>query len=312
MPKLIVPTRSYGLMREMKTKNTINDGLELQFPEAENILVWARKMVREMAYDICEMPFTTYLAAKSVGKKFTALPLFITRNFHHQAIHVNTESGLNDPKEMEGKTAGIVRGYTVTTGVWARYVLSSEYEVELNKVHWTCTDDEHVAEFNLPSFADYASMGKSFEEMFANDNIVAAVGTLPEPVKNVQPLIGNPQEAGFASYRRSGVYPVNHGIVVKDELLEKYPGLAVDLFHALKSSKDKYLSSINKEGNLTAEDQLTVELERGVGGDPFPYGIEPNRLALEALTQTAYDQLITPRKFSVEELFAEGTHDLVG
>ena len=67
MPKLIVPTRSYGLMREMKTKNTINDGLELQFPEAENILVWARKMVREMAYDICEMPFTTYLAAIFMG-----------------------------------------------------------------------------------------------------------------------------------------------------------------------------------------------------------------------------------------------------
>ena len=63
---------------------------------------------------------------------------------------------------------------------------------------------------------------------------------------------------------------------------------------------------------MSAEDTLTVELENGVGGDPYPYGIEPNRLALEALTQTAYDQLITPRKFTIEELFAEGTHDLIG
>ena len=80
----------------------------------------------------------------------------------------------------------------------------------------------------------------------------------------------------------------------------------------MKSSKDAYLSSINRGGDLSKEDALTVELEEGVKGDPFPYGIEPNRLALEALTQTAFDQLITPRKFSVEELFAEGTHDLVG
>jgi 4,5-dihydroxyphthalate decarboxylase len=312
MPKLVVPTRSYGLMREMKTRTKINDGLELEFPEAENILVWARKMVREMAYDICEMPFTTYIAAKAVGKKFTALPLFITRNFHHQAIHVDANAGLSVPKDMEGKTAGIVRGYTVTTGVWARYVLSSEYDVDLSKVHWTCTDDEHVAEFKLPSFADYNSMGKDFKDLFANREIVGAIGTLPEPVDGVKPLIGDPKAAGFASYHNSGVYPCNHGIVVRDELLEQYPDLAVDLFNALKSSKDAYLSSINRGGDLSKEDALTIELEEGVKGDPFPYGIEPNRPALEALTQTAYDQLITPRKFSVEELFAEGTHDLVG
>ena len=92
MPKLVMPTRSYGLMRQMKTLTTINDGLELEFPEAENILVFARKMVRELEYDVCEMPFTTYLAAKAVGKKITALPLFITRNFHHQAIHVDSKA----------------------------------------------------------------------------------------------------------------------------------------------------------------------------------------------------------------------------
>ncbi|MBK17650.1 MAG: 4,5-dihydroxyphthalate decarboxylase [Rhodospirillaceae bacterium] len=299
-------------MREMKTQTKINDDLELEFPEAENILVWARKMVRELAYDICEMPFTTYIAAKSVGKKFTALPLFITRNFHHQAIHVAANAGLSAPKDMEGKTAGIVRGYTVTTGVWARYVLSSEYDVDLSKVQWTCTDDEHVGEFTLPDFADYNSMGKDFKDLFGNGDIVGAVGTLPEPIEGVQPLIGDPKAAGFASYHKTGVFPVNHGIVVRDELLEQYPDLAVDLFNALKSSKDAYLASINREGDLSAEDALTVELENGVGGDPFPYGVEPNRLALEALTQTAYDQRITPRKFSVEELFAEGTHDLVG
>ena len=117
MPKLVVPTRSYGLMRQMKTLTTINDGLELEFPEAENILVFARKMVRELAYDdVCEMPFTTYLAAKAVGKKIhRPSPLLLPGTFITRRSTSMPMPGLSAPKDMEGKTAGIVRGYTVTT-----------------------------------------------------------------------------------------------------------------------------------------------------------------------------------------------------
>ena len=81
---------------------------------------------------------------------------------------------------------------------------------------------------------------------------------------------------------------------------------------ALKNSKEAYLSSINRNNINSDEDRLTIELEEGLGSDPFPYGIEPNRKALEALNQTAFDQLITPEKFSVEELFADGTLELCG
>ena len=312
MPTLNMSARDYGLMRQMKTQATLNDQIDLDYLAHDNILVAARNMVRELSYDICEMPFTTYICAREYGKKFTALPLFITRNFHHGAIHYDTNAGINSPKDLEGKTVGVVRGYTVTTGVWARSVLTLDYGVDLSKIHWVCTDDEHVAEFKLPPFADYNFKGRDMGELFAEGKIVAAVGTLPKPVPNVELLIPNADDAGFASYRKTGVYPGNHSIVVRDELLAKYPTLAVDLFNALKISKDAYFVNLDRSGDLSAEDALTVKLENGLDGDPFPYGLAPNRKGLEALTQTAFDQLITTRKYAVEELFPESTLDLVG
>ena len=312
MPTLNMSARDYGLMRQMKTQATLNDQIDLDYLAHDNILVAARNMVRELSYDICEMPFTTYICAREYGMKFTALPLFITRNFHHGAIHYDTNAGINSPKDLEGKTVGVVRGYTVTTGVWARSVLTLDYGVDLSKIHWVCTDDEHVAEFKLPPFADYNFKGRDMGELFAEGKIVAAVGTLPKPVPNVELLIPNADDAGFASYRKTGVYPGNHSIVVRDELLAKYPTLAVDLFNALKISKDAYFVSLDRSGDLSAEDALTVKLENGLDGDPFPYGLAPNRKGLEALTQTAFDQLITTRKYAVEELFPESTLDLVG
>ena len=312
MPTLTMPTRDYGLMLHMKSNPNLNDELDLEFTVSDNILRNARQMVRSLAYDICEMPFTTYICAKDYGQKFTALPTFITRNFHHGAIHVDTTAGISSPKDLEGKTVGVVRGYTVTTGVWARTVLSIDHGVDLTKVQWTCTDDEHVADFRLPSFADYDSKGCNFAELFEQNKIVAAVGTLPEPVPNVERLLPDAVDAGFNSFRNTGVYPVNHAVVVKDELLERYPTLANDLFKALVKSKRAYLDNLDKSGELSAEDALTVRLENGVGGDPFPYGVEPNRKGLEALTESAFDQLITSRKYSVEELFPESVLDLTG
>src|ERR671938_156708 len=101
-------------------------------------------MVREEKYDVTEMAFTTYLVAKEHGARFTALPIFLVRDFHHGAI-VAREPG--DPKRLEGRRVGVNRGYTVTTGVWARGVLASEYGVDLERVTWVPSGDEHVTEY---------------------------------------------------------------------------------------------------------------------------------------------------------------------
>jgi 4,5-dihydroxyphthalate decarboxylase len=313
MVTLSMPTRDYGLMRHMKkTVSKLNADVEIAYPKFTDILVAVRKMVRERPFDICEMPFTTYICAKEYGKKITALPVFITRNFHHWAIFANASAGIEKPKDLEGKTVGVVRGYTVTTGVWARGMLAEEYGVDLSKVRWAATDDEHVAEFKLPPNADYEFMGRNIGDLFRSGDIVGAVGAVPDEIPGVGPLIPDAVEAGFAFYRKTGIYPVNHGIVVRDELLERYPTLAVDLFQALKDSKESYFANLDRTGELSAEDALTVRLEEGLGGDPFPFGVEANRGGLEALTRYAFDQKITSRKYAVEELFAPGTLELTG
>ncbi len=313
MPTLTMPTRDYGLMMQMKEDVVeLNDDIQIEYPEFDNILVAARRMVRELAFDICEMPVTTYLCAKAHKKPFTAIPVFITRNFHHAAIFYDTKSGIQEPRDLEGRTVGVNRGYTVTTGVWARGVLQNEYGVNLDKVRWAATDDEHVAEFELPLNANYLFRGRKMADLFECGDIDAAVGAFGAAPAGVEPLIPNAVEAGFASYRKTGVYPVNHTIVVRDDLLEEYPELAADLFEALVESKEAYYGRLDRSGDLSEEDALTIQLEAGVAGDPFPYGVEPNRRALDALAQMAVDQHITPGRFSVEEIFAEGTLDLIG
>lgn len=314
MPTLTMPTRDYGLVVPMKkTVSALNDGIRLEYPHFDNILVAARKMVRETAFDICEMPVTTYICAKAHGKPFTAIPVFITRNFHHGAIFVNTKSGVRDAKDLEGRTVGVNRGYTVTTGVWARGVLQDEYGVNLDKVRWMPTDDEHVAEFKLPPCASYDFKGRDMAALFESGAIDAAVGALGRIPDSVKPLIPDAVEAGFESYRKTGIYPVNHTIVVRDELLADYPGLAADLFQALTESKQAYYAGLDRAATeLSEEDMLTVQLEKGIGGDPFAYGVEPNRKAVEMLAKMAMDQHITPRRYTADELFAGGTLDLIG
>ena len=312
MQTLSMPTRDYGLMRRMKASGGLGGGLRIEFPAFDNILVAARRMVRELAFDICEMPVTTYLCARSFGKPFTALPVFLTRNFHHGAIFHDTTAGISGPKDLEGRTVAVNRGYTVTTGVWARYVLGEELGVDLDRVRWAATDDEHVAEFRPPPNADYDFRGRAIAALFESGEIAAAIGAVGKVPPTVEPLIPDAAAAGFASWRRTGVYPVNHTVVVRDDLLRRHPGLAADLFGALVASKAAYLSGLDRTDSLSDEDRLAVSLADGLGGDPFPYGVEPNRNALEALTRTARDQHITPHRLDVEALFAPGTLDLTG
>src|ERR1700754_4394983 len=104
-----------------------------------------------LEFDVSEMAFTTYLVARAHGVRFTALPVFLVRAFHHGAIRYNTKLGINTPKDLEGRQVGVNRGYTVTTGVWARGVLADEHGVDLDRVTWVLSGDEHMAEYRPPA-----------------------------------------------------------------------------------------------------------------------------------------------------------------
>jgi 4,5-dihydroxyphthalate decarboxylase len=301
MQPLTIALGNYGLTKPMKRAGADFGRLDLKFVEVEQIVPMMRRMCRGLEFDICEMAFTTYVCARAAGLPFTAIPLFVTRNFHHWAIFINEKSGIRSPKDLEGRKVGVNRGYTVTTGLWARGILQSEYGVDLNKITWIPTDDEHVLNFDAPANVDYSYRGRPMKDLLLSGVVDAALGEVGVEAPEIKPLIPNAQNAAFDYFRRTGVYPINHGVVVKDSLLKERPWIAGELTRAFETAKAEYLQDLENGGDTSWDKAAAVNAK--VVGDPFPFGIEKNRKALEAITQFAFDQKMVPRKYSVEELF---------
>jgi 4,5-dihydroxyphthalate decarboxylase len=286
---------------------------EIEYEDVPVLIQAFRRMVRSSEFDVCELAFTTYLCAKSHGKPFTAIPIFPARVFHHGAVLVNTKAGIRNPKDLEGKTVGVHRGYTVTTGVWARSILQHEYDVDLKKITWLLSGDEHVQEFRPPANVVPLEKGKTLEDMLASCEIPAAVNIeLDHP--NVKSLIPNPSEAGFEALRTRGHYPINHTVVVRDELLSAHPDLAAALFLAFVEAKRRYVERLKSDqvAKPSKTDQMYKRVMHITGADPLPYGVEPNRQMIEAVMQYAVEQEILPASLTMDALFAHGTLDLIG
>jgi 4,5-dihydroxyphthalate decarboxylase len=303
MQPLTIALGDYGITKPIKRAGADLGRLNLRFVEVEQIVPMMRRMCRGLEFDICEMAFTTYLCARAAGLPFTAIPVFVTRNFHHWAVFVNTRSGVKKPKDLEGRKVGVNRGYTVTTGLWARGVLQSEYGVDLSRITWIPTDDEHVLGFKQPANVDYRFRGAKMLDLLMSGEIDAAIGEVAVDAPEIKPLLPDARNEAFGYFRRTGIYPINHGVVVKDSLLKEAPWIADELCRAFEKAKVEYRKNLDLGDAATSWDRA-AKVNAEVVGDPYPFGIEPNRKALEAMTQFAVDQKMVPRKFSVEELFA--------
>jgi len=278
-------------------------GIAFDFVELSPITRALRRMVRGLEFDVSEMAVTTYLAAREHGKAFTAIPVVVMRDFHHHAIACNTAAGVRQPKDLEGKRVG-VRAYTVTTGVWVRGILASEYGVDLDQVTWVIFDEDHVQEYQAPRKVEHAPAGATLEGMLASGDLAAAIGAGPVDSPDVRPLIPDARAAEAAWYRRTGVYPVNHTIVIKDALLAADPALAASVYQAFVAAKERWLPRLRAGVALTSDEEALARTARLVGDDPLPYGLAANRPAFETLIQFSLDQHIITRKLAPEELFA--------
>ena len=311
-PELTTVTRLQGNNAALKNGSVTLQGVTLRFEEISVLVHAFRRMVRELEFDVCEMALTTYLCAREHGVKFTALPVFLVRAFHHGAILHNANIPVLDPKDLEGKRVGVNRGYTVTTGVWARSILQEEYGVDLSKVTWVLSGDEHVEAYRPPPNVVSIAEGETIEEQLDSGKLAAAINIKADNPK-FETLVKDPTEAGLAAYQVRGHYPINHLIAVRDDVLEAHPGLAVVLFDAFVESKNLYLNKLRNGAleNPDAMDTLYMRILE-LGGDPLPYGIEPNRSVLEKLIGHALTQKILTRPVEVESLFAPATRALTG
>ena len=318
--KLRTVTRTQGNNRALKDGTVRPRTCEFEFVEVDPLIDAFRRMVREREFDVCELALTTYITARAHGKRLMGLPIFLVRAFHHGAILYNTRSGIKTPKDLEGKKVGVNRGYTVTTGLWARGVLQHQYGVDLDTITWVLSGDEHVSEYRPPSNVETLESGKNGKTMaglLASGELPAAIGVDMESSiqqGDVKPLIPNAAEAGFDALRSRGHYPINHLIVLREELLDAHPGLVPDIFNAFSEAKRDYVHRL-ESGRIdrpTRVDQMYRRVMEITAGDPLPYGIEPNRRVLKEIIQYALEQRIITRPVTVEELFPASAQGLLG
>ena len=306
---LTTATGSYGHTKDIIEGATNNDRLALEWVEVAPIVNAFRRMIRGLEFDVSEMAISTYLCAKSFNKPITAIPVFPVRGFHHGAIVHNTKVGVSSPKDLEGKKVG-VRGWTVTTGVWVRGILAQGYGVDISKITWVLAGDEHVEEYEYPPNVQPAPEGSSLPEMLASGELAAGIGIGNVDSEDVKPLIGGARDAAVKFFNDTGVYPINHTVVVKDEHLAANPWLAEELFNAFKSAKASYITKLDAGVDLSDTDQGLVRNGVDVGGDPLPYGIDANRTTMEAIIQACLDQKVIPNRVAVEDVFAPSTVNL--
>jgi len=310
--KLKTVTRTQGNNRALKDGTVKPEDFAFDFIEVDPLIAAFRRMVRGSEFDICEMAITTYICARAHGKPMTAVPVFLVRAFHHGAILVNTKAGIRTPKDLEGKKVGVNRGYTVTTGVWARSILQEEHGVDLSQITWVLSGDEHVAEYRAPANVVPIEPGKKMGDMLASGELVAAIG-IETDSPDVKPLIPNALEAGLSALRQRGHYPINHTVVIRDDLIAAHPSLAADVFAAFVEAKRRYLEEL-KAGRIAKPSEVDTVHRRvmEITGDPLPYGIAPSRMVLEELISHAVTQGIIADRVWPEDLFVPSTRALVG
>ena len=308
--KLTAVSRTQGNNRALKEGEVSLPDFDLDFEEVPVLVRAFRRMVRELAYDVCEMALTTYICAKAHGAKMTAVPVFLVRGFHHEAIIHHVPSGLKSPSNLAGQRGGVNRGYTVTTGVWARAIIQEEHDVDLSDITWCPSGDEHVEQYQAPANVQPLEDGDLEGRLTAGD-LVAAVGTSVDH-SDVAPMYEDPFAAGLAALKGRGLYPINHTVAIRDELLEENPDIAVQVFNAFSESKNRYVADLKsgRISDLTAVDKVHLAAMEVID-DPLPYGIEPNRHTLEGLMGHAATQRIIPGPMPLEDLFAKNVLDAV-
>jgi 4,5-dihydroxyphthalate decarboxylase len=267
---------TYDHTKGIKDGSVSSPGLAFDFVEVSPITRAFRGMAAQQAYDVSEMALATYMLAHVYNKPIVGLPIVLVRSTLLPGLVTSESSSITNPKELEGKTLGI-RSYTQTSGVWVRGILQDGFGVDLGKLKWVTFEGAHLDEYTDPSSATRAPEGSNMADMVKSGELAAAIGV--PAGEGLRSLVPDAAKAEADWAQKSGVRTVNHILTVKRALVDADPSLPrklTDLFERARGSN---------------------------GASVPPIGIEPNRKAFETLARYAYEQKVTPRLLSIEELF---------
>lgn len=309
----------YDRTDALRTGAVQPEGLDLVYVPVQSPPELFARMVHKRSFDAAEMSASLYLQLRARGElPFVALPLFPSRMFRHGYVFTHAGAGIDRPADLAGKRIG-VQEYHQTAAVWIRGILARDYGVDFSAARW------FEGGVNAPRHPDpavdrrpegplditFVGTGVCLDELLAEGKIDAYLGARRPAsfgrVPAVRRLFADPRAEERAWYLRTGVFPIMHTLVVREELLDRHPWVAESLFKAFEQAKRCCYAQMRFSGTshytlpwLHADLEEVDEL---FGGDPWPYGLEPNRTTLEALLGFLVDQRFLPAAPPLEDLF---------
>ncbi len=260
-------------------------------------------------------------------RDYTLIPVFPLRTFRHKSIFIRTDRGINTPEDLRGKTVAAA-GYSQSSLVWIRGILQHEYAIKPEDMQWiisTKSSDKGKVSKNesvLPAGVPitFGPEGVDESEMLVAGK-VDAVLSAKEPQAYID---GHPKVVRlFSDYRnierayftKTGIFPIMHAVAIRQDVVETHPWLPEAVFHAYSQAKQRMYKAMRNLGwAMISLPWIGNELEetRALMGDNYwPYGIEQNRKTLEALFQYSYEQGLSKRRLTIEELFHPSTLKLI-
>jgi len=265
---------------------TITDpSVTLKFTEVEPIHHAFTPMVRKQVYDISEVAIVTYLQAAGYNKPITLLPIVVASRLQRGCIVYYKPNGVVMPQDLVTKPIG-VRAYTQTTGMWVRAALAEDFGLPIEKMHWVTQDPAHVEEYEDPPIVEHVAKDKNLVQMLKDGDIAACIlgNDLPDDPDFV-PVIANHKQVDAAWQAKHHFMPTNHMVCAKNDIVAKHPE-AVRIAYRMMRDAD---AAAKKKGTSSGRSLFGLAAIR-----------EPLQIALDTCNQ----QLLLPRKMSVDELLA--------
>jgi 4,5-dihydroxyphthalate decarboxylase len=277
-------------------------------------------------FDISEMSMSSLMMTVAAGDdRWVALPIFTTRRMFHTGVMVNKDSGIRRPEDLKGKKLG-VPDYQQTAALWTRGILFHEYGITDKDIEfWMERTPDHshagAVGFKAPAGVTIKQIPKekNIGEMVVSGELDGAlyyIKSRPNDMTDrstldlvnhpaVKPLFPDPIAEGVRYFKKTGIYPINHGMVIKRSIHEKHPWAALNVFkafeqaHALAEAQRMEHVEYHLESGL-----LNPDARKALASPILRHGIHANRKTLEMAAQMSSEQALTPRRMTLEELFA--------
>ncbi len=319
---LSIAVGDYDHIRDLLSGAIKVEGVNLRVVKKEPVEEIFYRFTKYREWDISELSFAKYVSlASQPDCDLVAIPVFPSRAFRHSSIYIRSDSAIKSPAELSGKRIGIPE-WAQTASIYTRGLLAHEYGVALDSVDWYQAGvnepgrREKVA-LKLPQGVRYTPKPEGSLSGMLLDGQLDAVLSARAPdafLRNdgkVKRMFNDPKLAELVYWKKTGIFPIMHVIAIKREVVERDPWVAMNLMQAFEAAKER---SLERMLDITASHMPLpwissyAEQARDIMGDDFwPYGVEANRVTLNAFLSFAWEQGVCHRNLSPEDIFVEST-----